>query len=128
MKLVGKNGATDRTISAREFRIALEKILDQRESKAPSTSAAPVLPSPPARQMEMKSFVSEIRRNIDDSLSTAGEPIRSIAEKFIRPSKDKDVVTRDLPSCVSHPEKKSSFNVQNSKKDGRIFRYYDKEK
>jgi hypothetical protein len=72
-------------------------------------------------------MLGEIGRNIDDSLITAREPVKSIAEKFIKPAEDRRSVDNKCPDSRGHTAKRRvSFNVYHTKKDGKIYRHYDR--
>jgi hypothetical protein len=127
LKQVGKDEAGDRTISAREFKLALEKILSRQEGKSPSASPPHPRQDNRSSRPEAKNLLGEVGRNIDDSLITAREPAKSIAEKFMKPPEGRRSVDNKRPDSGGHPAKRRvSFNVYHTKKDGKIYRHYDR--
>lgn len=123
----GKGGAGDRMISAGEFRLALEKILDRPRGKTPATRIAPGCRDDRSSGPETKSLLKEIRRNIDDSLTVANEPVKNMADSFLKPAEGRGVVDITRPRSGGSPAKKrASANVHVRKRAGKIYRYYDR--
>jgi hypothetical protein len=127
LKPVGKDEKGDRSLSAGEFRLALEKILAMQDEKMPATPPAHGQPDERPSRPEAKGLPGEIRRNIDDSLIAANEPVRSIAGNFLKPANDSRATDIKRPGCGGHPEKRrASLNVRVMKKDGKVSRYYER--
>ncbi len=76
LKPVVTDGAGDRMIRARELKLALEKIIDRQEGKTPATGFARGYGADRFSGSVAKSLLKEIRRNIDDSLTVANEPVK----------------------------------------------------
>jgi hypothetical protein len=114
--------------SARELKLALEKILDPQEGKTPATGFAQG-PGVGSRFSgpEVKSLLKEIRRNIDDSLTMANKPAKNRADSFIKPAESGGVVDTTHPPPVGYPAKKrASTSVHVKKRAGKMHRYYDR--
>lgn len=122
-----KGVAEDRMISARELKLAREKILDVQEGITPATRFVPGSGDARSSGPEAKRLLKEIRRNIDDSLTMANEPVKNIAISFLKPAESRGVVDITRPSTVSYPAKKrASANVHVRKRAGKMYRYYDR--
>jgi hypothetical protein len=128
MKPAGTDGSGDRSISASEFRLALETIVHEKKSNGPVTSPAPLCSSPRSSWPEMKRLLGEINRHIDDSLQLPSKPATSTAENILKPSQEEDRAGVRSPSRVGHPpNRKASFTIQHTKRDGRVYKYYDRD-